>query len=161
VSVATGEFVAFIDQDDLWHREKLERQLACFAVNPTWISALRTSSCFGSPHCRQSETPTGITVGAGACPATRRPRSSPRRSAFERVGPLNTDLLFGDGTEWTLRAADGGLAMRLLPDTLLYHRMHASNLTRQREASKAEFVRIVRSTLERRRERARGRRGHS
>jgi len=39
--------------------------------------------------------------------------------------------------------------------------VHASNLTRQRQASKAEFVRIVRSTLERRRERGRGSWGHS
>ena len=156
VSVATGEFVAFIDQDDLWHREKLERQLACFAEDPRLDLCFAHVELFWEPAL-QAERDAYRDHGRGRrVPGYSTPTLLARRSAFERVGPLNVDLLFGDATDWTLRAIDGGLAMRLLPDTLLYHRMHASNLTRQREASKAEFVRIVRATLARRRERQRG-----
>jgi glycosyltransferase involved in cell wall biosynthesis len=34
LTVAQGEFVAFLDQDDLWAPRKLERQVECFHENP-------------------------------------------------------------------------------------------------------------------------------
>lgn len=34
VGAASGEFMAFLDADDLWHPEKLTRQMARFAARP-------------------------------------------------------------------------------------------------------------------------------
>ncbi len=34
IRAATGEFIAFLDADDVWHPEKLERQMARFQVRP-------------------------------------------------------------------------------------------------------------------------------
>ncbi|QUL53905.1 glycosyltransferase family 2 protein [Paenibacillus tritici] len=33
VSLANGEWIAFIDSDDCWEKNKLEKQLACIAIN--------------------------------------------------------------------------------------------------------------------------------
>jgi glycosyltransferase involved in cell wall biosynthesis len=151
VSVATAELVAFIDQDDRWHPEKLARQLACFADDPGLDLCFAHAELFWDPGLEDERDAYREHVRGTRVPAYSTPTLLARRSAFERVGLLDTGLLFGDATDWSLGAIDAGLEMRLLPETLLYHRMHAANLTRRREASKAEFVRIVRATLARRR----------
>ena len=44
------------------------------------------------------------------------------------------------------------VAMRVLPDVLVYHRLHQSNLTRRkRQQSSDEFLGLVKASLDRRR----------
>ena len=75
-----------------------------------------------------------------------------RRSIFDTVGLFDPSLWFGDATKWFLRAKELGKVIELMPDALLYHRMHAANLTRRRaEASKDEFLHIIKDMLDRRR----------
>jgi glycosyltransferase involved in cell wall biosynthesis len=151
IAASSCEFLAFIDQDDVWHPAKLERQIACFEedseldlcytlVDLFWEVALAEEERVYRGHRRASSVP-GYTA----------PALLARRRAFERVGPLDEALVFGDGTDWAMRAIDRGLRIRLLPEVLLYHRMHTQNLTRHRERSELEFVQIARSHLERRR----------
>ncbi len=74
------------------------------------------------------------------------------RALFDRVGGFDTKLWFGDGADWFMRAAETGAVVALLDDVLLYHRMHKRNLMRRRaDASREEFLDIVRASLNRRR----------
>jgi GT2 family glycosyltransferase len=77
-----------------------------------------------------------------------------RRRAFDRIGMFREDLWFADSTEWFIRFREAGLALYLMQEVLVLHRMHATNLTRRRsEASKAEFANVIAATLSRRRAR--------
>jgi len=151
IAASTSEFVSFIDQDDLWHPAKLERQMACFEqdseldlcytlVDLFWDLALADEERAYRNHSRRRGVP-GYTM----------PTLLARRTAFERVGSLDESLTFGDGPDWAMRCMHAGLRMKLLPEVLLYHRMHSQNLSRQRERSGREFVHIVWSHLQRRR----------
>ena len=149
---AQGEFVAFLDQDDLWHPEKLARQMARFQTNAAldvcathlrrfWAPELRQTER-DRPDRRRAETVAGYVTGTLLA----------RRTCFDTVGPFNIALWFGDATEWFLRAAEQDLVMELLPDVLLYHRVHDGSLSRRMASgSLDEYLRILKASLDRRR----------
>jgi glycosyltransferase involved in cell wall biosynthesis len=153
VSASQGDFVAFLDPDDLWHPEKLARQMACFEARPEldlcvshvqlfWVSELEGEAARLRHRARVNTVP-GYTSGTLLT----------RRTFFDAVGDYEASLWFGDATDWFLRAADRGAVMELLPDVLLYHRMHVTNLTRRRiDASRDEFLGIVKRSLDTRRQ---------
>lgn len=45
IAQSRGEFIAFLDCDDVWHETKIEKQLACFAKNPN-IGLVTTDTVF-------------------------------------------------------------------------------------------------------------------
>ena len=152
IRAARGDFLAFLDADDLWHPEKLERQMALLQERPELDFCLAHVQMFWPDEMAEERER-----------LARHPRSEPvpgfatttllaRRVAFEKLGDFGTGLWFTDATDWFIRAREEGLQMEVLPETLVFHRMHPTNLTRRREEeSREEFLSMLKRSLDRRR----------
>ena len=149
---AQGDFMAFLAADDLWHVDKLARQMNLFKRRPEldlcvthvqnfWIPELQEEAERFRNHRISQPLP-------GYVPQT----LLARRALFETVGHFNIALRHADSTDWFLRVIEHGAVIDLLPDVLVYRRLHQSNLSRRMaSASRQEYVELVKATLDRRR----------
>ena len=80
LSLATGDFVAFLDADDLWHPEKLERQFARFQARPELDYCVTYCQNFWIPEleieAEKISEPSHFETDAGLCHAN--PHGTPR-----------------------------------------------------------------------------------
>lgn len=157
LSVATGEFVAFLDADDLWHPEKLARQMARFEARPQLDLCVTHLQRFWIPQLEKEQKRFQDHRFAEVLPGYVTQTLLARRILFASVGHFDTSRRVGDPMDWFLRAAERGAVMELLPDLLVYQRMHENNLsvelgTRRMTASmQNSILHVVKASLDRRR----------
>lgn len=152
VDEATGTFVAFLDADDLWHPTKLARQLEAFAAQPALDLCITHVQMFWSDELSTEALYYQAQPRAQAIPGYATTTLLARRAAWAAWGHFNTALWFADATDWFIQAVEQGAKLELLPEVLVYHRMHSANLTRRRnEASSDEFLKVVKARLDRQR----------
>ncbi len=148
---STGELLAFLDADDLWVPEKLARQVDYLASHPEVSLTFTHQRLFLSSDT--AEVPAWVRreqLGQdhpGYVPSA----MVVRRGVFETVGRFNPAYRIGEDSDWFFRARDAGVAMTVLPETLLLKRIHRTNLTSNVKDSQAELLAAVRASLARRR----------
>lgn len=157
LSAVQGEFVAFLDADDLWHPEKLKLQMARFEARPELDLCVTHLQNFWVPELEQEKARFQGHRLMDALPGYVTQTLLARRALFEKVGPFKTDLKVGDPLDWFLRAAEHGTVMELLPDVLVYRRLHESNLSmepgtrRNTSSMQNAILHVVKASLDRRR----------
>jgi glycosyltransferase involved in cell wall biosynthesis len=154
LTAAQGEFVAFLDADDLWHPEKLKCQMDRFLARPELDYCVAYVQNFWMPELREEEEKFRGHRISKALPGYSTATLLSRRSFFDAVGQFNPALEHGEGTEWFLRAAEHGAIMELVPDVLLYRRLHQNNRSRLRASmSRDLYLQILIAYLDQRRRR--------
>ena len=132
LNTARGEFAAFLDADDLWHPEKLARQIARFWERPEIDLSFTRFQNFWMPELAAEEKryqarPLSQPVSAySICTLLA------RHTVFEKFGNFpDHDPLRPQNMIWFLRAAERGAVIEILPDVLMYRRLHSANLSRK------------------------------
>lgn len=151
VSELATDYIAFLDMDDLWANNRIERQLPWLEGEDPAALVFGHAQNFHSPDLADSLRQTiycppapqaGYVMGTMLL----------RRETFHRIGPLRTDWKIGSHIEWISRASDLGLKLHMLPDVLLQRRLHANNFSRRAMASRPDFARVLKFVLDRRRQ---------
>lgn len=75
-----------------------------------------------------------------------------RRRTFQRVGAFNTEYRIGEFVDWYARAKELELTSVVLPDIVLWRRLHDDNLSLRSADARGDFARILKASLDRRRD---------
>lgn len=129
IGLATGEFISFLDADDLWHTDKLERQMRALESNPAagfcitylqnfWVDELAHERERMRDHDFAKPMPGYVCQCLLA-----------RRSVFDAVGRLDETKRLGEDQDWYLRAARAGIEKEIVAEPLVYRRIHGKNMT--------------------------------
>jgi len=149
-----GELLAFLDSDDIWLPEKLRVQKMALDQDPRLHLVFGQMSQFRSPEL-SSEVAARLACDETAQPSRLISCLLARRAAFERVGPLRTDLK-AEFVDWYLRAQEAGVSMRVLDVLLVKRRIHTGNFTLQHMDVRREYLHILKESLDRRRAKVSG-----
>jgi len=147
IAAAQGDLIALLDSDDLWGKTKLERQCDTLSQHPELDFIFCRMISFSAPEADQPEQPSFNKEEMAACLAS---GLLARREVFTKTGPYETDLRVGEFVSWIGRTQELGLRYDILPEVLLYRRVHGGNSVHDK-AAKIDYVRLLKRQLDRRR----------
>jgi glycosyltransferase involved in cell wall biosynthesis len=154
VAEASGEAVAFVDQDDVWRPDHLARMLDVLERDPAVGFVACALENFLSPEL--DAPPPGVEPAMLAVPQHGMGTNTlvARRELFARIGPFDPAMVPVDDSEWLLRAVDAGVRFVHLDAPTVRRRIHASNqsqFARGRAAYATLMARALHASLRRRR----------
>lgn len=130
---SNGEYLSFLDSDDLWSKNKIEIQMK-FLNNNTdikMVSGLVEEFHDKDVITRNYNKEKAYTIGSILI----------KRDDFFRVGLFN-NFLFGEFIDWISRYKSLGLKEYVINETVLYRRLHDKNTTLIAK-DKKDYLKVV------------------
>ncbi|MFC1791690.1 glycosyltransferase family A protein [Gemmatimonadota bacterium] len=152
---ARGGYLAHLDSDDVWMREKLARQAAAFAEDPALEIVGTLMEPFFSPDTPQ-ELRDRIHCSPEPVPGFSPSAIVVKKDAFGRVGPYGTHWKVGQELDWFIRAREAGLMEAVIPEVLVRRRLHGNNTDLLNRHHGVERVQILKAALDRKRKTSMG-----
>lgn len=148
IALATGEFIAFLDSDDIWVTDKLAKQMAAFDANPNLEAVFGYAQNFYSPEVNQDfrkrircpEQPIAAHLATAMLI---------KRSAFMRIGLFDTKLKVTMDVSWYMSAIENQLQLLTIRDVVFHRRLHETNNGIIERHNAHERVHMLKAKLDR------------
>ena len=157
LSHATGQYITFLDSDDIWPDGKLEIHVSAFEAEPELRAVLGELSAFADLPGENGVTARKFVkphflflLGGMLC----------RRDVFDQVGHFD-EIRFpfnNEDTDWFYRAWEQGHLMRILDRTTILYRRRPGSLTSGKDQGRIGMPSIIKASLDRRRGAVEGKR---
>jgi len=149
VNLARGNFISFLDADDLWLKEKLAHQTAAFSDDPQLDMVFGHVKQFHSPELDEN-TKANINLADEIMSGPHAGTLLIKRESFFRVGQFDTNWRVGEFIDWYMKAIEAGLRSYTLPEVVMKRRLHGDNTVIRERKSQTDYVRILKASLDRR-----------
>jgi glycosyltransferase involved in cell wall biosynthesis len=150
VEVAKGEYIAFLDADDFWQKNKLSEHLKHFdsdAKIGVSYSKVGFLSHDAKPLSQSSRvvkhtlTPQEMLVENHLCTSS---NIMVRKIAFEQTGGFDESMSFAEDQEWLFRMAyQGQWEIRGISDILVYYRTQVNSLSASPEKMEMGWLAFI------------------
>lgn len=150
LNLSRGDFITFLDADDVYMTGGLTLQLQKFQQHPTADLVVgrfiyeAIASLPGEPMVfKPLTTPDEIVLQMGV--------SLIRRHVFEKVGMFDEGLRSCDDWDWFMRARELKIPMLFHREPVMQHRLHNCNMTRDRSSGNSYMALMFKRSIDRRR----------
>lgn len=151
VEAVKGEIIAFLSHDDIWSPHKLEIQVNYLLKYPEIQYVVAKIKLFLEPG---HSIPPGFRpellngIHTGICMET----LVVRRELFDIIGKFDVGFKTGEDTDWFARAIDSGIPMAIVPEVLLFKRVHDQNLSLNVKDNNKLLLKAMRQSIRRKRD---------
>lgn len=148
INLTNGEFIAFLDSDDLWVKNKLSLQMAIFANNPDVDIVFAYVQQFISPEL-EDEIKHKIYISQEIIKGYSKGTMLAKKEVFSQIGLFDTTLKLGDFIDWYFKASEQGIKNLICPEILLKRRIHDNNMGIIQKKYRSDYVKIIKASLDR------------
>lgn len=124
IQKARGEWIALLDDDDIWLPQKIEKQLALMQERGAEASTTDSYDLATKTALHYSD----VVRRKGLARSIVHPEGSgfgsafmARKSVFENVGPLDSSLKSAEDWDWLLRLYISGAKFAVVPEILMHY----------------------------------------
>lgn len=147
---ATGELVAFLDADDIWVADKLEKQMQLLGKQRKLAMVFGLMKVFVSPELseqRKQELKGDGDVLRGYSSGT----ILVWKDALLKAGLFPTHVRVGEFIDWYTRAKHAGLTEAMLEEIVMLRRLHNHNTGVLHKDQRRDYLRVLKDSLDRKR----------
>lgn len=148
---SSGNYLSFLDADDLYIENKLEKQLGVIISNPEIEIVYGHVEQFFSPEIYE-ELEKKYKCPEEPMPGRLASTMLISKEKFLEVGYFDRKMSVGVDLDWHLRAKEKNLRMVTLEVTLLKRRIHKANTGIVNKNNRLDYIRYLKKSIDRRKQ---------